>query len=83
MEWAAYLHLTSPEIFGWVGYKSTSPVTLHTSNDVVRARLDTLRDDTETMVLHSGAARDTSKQTLLDTLLELDDSDTRRRLETA
>lgn len=75
----AYLHFTSVKELRWVIDETASPVTLHTSDDVVRVTLDTLGDDTETVVLHRGAAADTAEQTLLDTLLELDDRDTRRR----
>lgn len=75
-----YLHLTGPESLGWVRDEATSPVTLHTGNNVVDTTLNALGDDTETVVLHGGAATDTSQKTLLDTLLELDDSDTGRWL---
>lgn len=44
----------------------------------MRATLDTLRDDTEAVILHDGAAADTTEQALLDTLVELDDGDTGR-----
>ena len=71
-----YLHLTRPELLRWVGNESARPVALHTSNDVVAAALDALGDDAEAVVLHRRTAADTAEQTLLDTLLELDDSDT-------
>ena len=58
-----------------VGNETASPVALYTGNDVVRIRLDTLRNDTETVVLHDGAAANAAEQTLLDTLLEFDDRD--------
>lgn len=58
-----------------VGDETAGPVPLHTSDDVVRIRLDTLRDDTEAVILHDGAAADTAEEALLDTLLEFDDSD--------
>lgn len=76
-----HLHLASPEVLGRIGNETTGPVTLHTSDDIVGAALDALRDDTETVVFHSSTAADTTEQTLLDTLAELDDGDTRRGLE--
>ena len=45
----------------------------------MRVALNTLGDDTEAVVLHRRTAANTTKQTLLDTLLELDNSDTGRR----
>ena len=42
--------------------------------------LNTLRDDTETVVLHDAGAADTAKETLLNTLAEPDDSNTGRGL---
>ena len=48
------------------------------SDDVVRITLDAFRNDTEAVVLHGGAAADTTKKTLLNTLLELDNCDARR-----
>ena len=64
----------------YIGDEAASPVALHTSDDVVAATLDTLRDDTETVVFHDAGAADTTEETLLDTLAEPDDSDTGRRL---
>ena len=60
--------------------QAVRPVTLHTSDDVVSVALDTLRDDTETVVLHGCSARDTAKETLLNTLAKLDHSNTGRGL---
>ena len=67
-------------MFGYVCDETASPVTLGSGDDVVAATLDTLRYDTETVVLHDAGATDTAEETLLDTLAELDDSDTGRRL---
>ena len=64
-------------MLGYVCDETASPVTLGTGDDVVAATLDALRDDTETVVLHDSSAADTAKETLLDALLELDNSHTR------
>ena len=63
-----------------IGDEAASPVALHTGDDVVAATFDTLRDDTEAVVLHDAGAADTAEETLLDTLAEPDNSDTGRRL---
>ena len=60
-----------------VGDDAARPVALHTRDDVVRFARDALGDDTEAVVLHGGGAADTAQETLLDTLVELDDSNTR------
>ena len=75
-----HFHLASVEMFWWVSDESTSPVALNTSDDVVAATLDTLRDDTEAVALHDAGAADTTEETLLDTLAEPNDSNTGRRL---
>lgn len=76
----ADLHLTSPKCLGRVSNKTASPVALDTSNNVVCAACDTLRDDTEAMVLHGCRTADTSKEALLNTLVKLDNGNTRRGL---
>ena len=65
---------------GHIRDEAACPVTLHTSDDVMAATLDTLRDDTETVVLHRSRAADASKETLLYALAELDDRNTIRGL---
>ena len=67
-------------MLGHVCDETAGPVTLGTGDDVVAATLDALRDDTETVVLHDSSAADTAEETLLDTLLELDNGHTRRGL---
>ena len=76
----AYLHLTSVQELRRVRNKTASPITLHTSDDVVGAAGDALRDDTETVVLHRSRAADASKETLLDSLTKLDNRNTIRGL---
>lgn len=73
-----HLHLASVEVLRRVSDEAAGPVALHTGDDVVRIALDALRDDTEAVVLHNWAATDTTEQTLLNTLLKLDDGYTRR-----
>ena len=76
----AYLHLASIEVLGWVRNEPTSPVTLHTGDNVVGLALDTLRDDAEAVVLHCGGATDATEETLLNTLAKLDNRNTIRGL---
>ena len=66
-----HLHLTSPESLRRVRDKATSPVTLHTGDDVVGIALNTLGNDTEAVILHGGRAADAAQETLLNTLLLL------------
>ena len=65
---------------GHIRDEAASPVALYTSDDVMAATLDTLRNDAEAVILHDAGAADTPEETLLDTLAELDDSNTRRGL---
>ena len=75
-----HLHLASIEELGWVRDEPARPITLHTCDNVVGLALNTLRDDAEAVILHDAGAADTAEETLLDTLAELDDSNTRRGL---
>jgi hypothetical protein len=68
----SYLHLTSVKEFRGIGDETARPVALHTGNDVVGIRLDTLGDDTEAVVLHRSGATDAAEQALLDALLKFD-----------
>ena len=74
-----YLHFTRPEELGRIVDKSTSPVALYASDDIVAATFDSFGYDPETVVLHRRAAADTTEKALLNPLLELDHSDSGRR----
>ena len=67
---------------GHIRDEAASPVALYTSDDVMAATLDTLGNDAEAVILHDAGAADTAEETLLDTLAELDDSNTIGGLET-
>lgn len=79
----AYFQFPRPQELGRVVDETSCPVTLYASDDVVTSTFDTFGNDAKAVVLHHGAAADTSEQTLLDAPLKLDDRHTRRRLTVA
>lgn len=79
----AYFEFARPQELWRIIDEAARPVALYTSDDVVTAAFNTFGDDAKTVVLHHGAAADTTEQTLLDAPLKLDDCNTRRRLTVA
>ena len=75
---SAHLHLARVQELGRVIDEPARPVALDTGDDVVRVARDALGDDAEAVVLARRTAADAPEQSLLDTLLELDDRDTGR-----